>query len=52
MVDQYTQMVYSTRPSDRAAIAAYRERGLSVSEAIKSVLRDRQVAASLRTAAE
>lgn len=51
MVDQYTQMVYSTRPSDRAAIAAYRERGLSVSEAIKSVLRDRKVAASLRTAA-
>lgn len=52
IVDAFTQLLYSTRPSDRAAIAEYRRRGLSVTDAIKAVLRDRQSPAQARLAAE
>ncbi|MBD1389413.1 TraC family protein [Neiella sp. HB171785] len=41
-VDKRTVLMYSTDPDDRAAIAAYRQRGLSITDSIDAVLNDRK----------
>jgi conjugal transfer ATP-binding protein TraC len=52
VVDDLTQLVYSTRPADRAAIRQYTDRGQTISEAARAVVADRLNAAQLRNAAE
>lgn len=40
-VDQYAELLYSTRSADRAALARHRQRGLSLEESIRAVLQER-----------
>jgi len=39
VVDRYTQLLYSTTPDDVMAIQAFRDRGMSVKEAIEHMIR-------------
>lgn len=41
LIDPFTLLAYSTSPTDWNAIQAYRDAGLSVTDAINAVLRDR-----------
>lgn len=41
IVDRYHQILYSTHPNDVQAIQNYRRQGMSVSEAIERIIRDR-----------
>jgi len=41
-VSDFQGLLYSTAPEDVQAIKLYQDQGLSVSDAIKSVLRDRK----------
>lgn len=43
IVDPFTLLAYSSAPEDWRAIQHYREQGLSVTESINSVLRDRNI---------
>jgi conjugal transfer ATP-binding protein TraC len=52
IVDAFTQLLYSTRPADRAAIRRYTEQGLSVSDAARAVIAERRAATQLQSAAE
>jgi conjugal transfer ATP-binding protein TraC len=47
ILDPFSLLLYSTAPVDKEAIAAYRRRGLSLADAIQSVLRDRGVTDSV-----
>jgi conjugal transfer ATP-binding protein TraC len=52
IVDEFTQLLYSTRPVDRAAMRDYVARGLSIGDAARAVVKDRLEAARYREAAE
>jgi conjugal transfer ATP-binding protein TraC len=43
IVDAYSKFIYSTKPTDRAAINAYRGQGFSLADAIQKVMADRGV---------
>jgi conjugal transfer ATP-binding protein TraC len=51
IVDEITQLLYSTRPADRAALAAYTLRGIAITDAARAVVADRLAESRMRGAA-